>query len=201
MTWQDDDDDCCCDKAGTGLDPERQLLRKRRVITLLDSIDQAAAKRVCEDLRILESQNHDPIELVISTNGGGVLSMFAIMDMIAYVQKRGILVTGRVIGRAMSAGFNILQKCDRRVMSPHSYLMAHGAWGFSIGDIKDKQATLNWEKDIRDRMAHLVAERNTGADSKYHNPEFWRDLFTEDTPVFLSVDQAIEWGVVDEVER
>jgi ATP-dependent protease ClpP protease subunit len=78
--------------------------------------------------------------------------------------------------------------------------MAHGAWGWSIGDIKDKEAMLNWEKDVRNRMAHLVAGRNTGIAVQFHNPEYWRAMFTEDTPVFFSPEQALEQGLVDAVE-
>jgi len=183
-----------------GFDPERQLLRKQRTVLMVDHVDDALARRACEDIFLLTSLNSDPIKLIISTNGGSVLAMFTIIDSICHAQRAGILVEGYVIGRAMSAGFMILQKCDRRVMLSHGYLMAHGTWGFSAGDIKDKEAELNWEKDIRDKMSTLVAERNTSDDAKYHDSDFWRSMLTENTPVFLNATQAVEWGLIDEVE-
>lgn len=179
---------------------ERALLRKARKALLVDSIDDALAHKFAEEMTLMLAEDSEtPIEVAIGSNGGAVASMLSIMDAIKMAQLQGVAVTGKVVGRAMSAGFLILQKCDRRIMSEHGYLMAHGAWGFSLGDIKDKEAMLNWEKDVRDRMARLVAERNTSGTDKYRDPTFWRKLFTEDTPVFLDAEQSLEWGVIDEV--
>lgn len=183
-----------------GLRLERALLRRSRQVLLLDSIGDDSAHRLTEDVAIMLAESvEEPIEVIIGSNGGSVTSMLSIIDAIGIAQQRGVRVIGQVVGRAMSAGFLILQKCDDRIMTRYGYLMAHGAWGFSIGDIKDKEATLNWEKDVRNRMARMVAERNTSADRKYRSQEFWRELFTEDTPMFLDSDKASEWGLVDEV--
>lgn len=195
---RDDEEDDIETESVVTLDPERQALRGRRTVLMLEGIDNALAKRVCEDLFMLVAQSTKPIELIISTNGGSALAMSAILDMIEYVQHCGVKVTGRVLGRAMSAGFLILQKCDRRVMSRFGYLMAHGSWGLGVGDLKDKEAVFNWEKQVRDSMARLVAERNTSKDAKYRDVEYWKELFTEDTPVFMGAQLALERGVIDE---
>jgi len=183
-----------------GLRLERALLRKSRQVLLVDTVGDDSAHKIAEDIAIMLAEDTEaPIEVLIGSNGGSVTAMLTIIDSIGLAQRRGVHVVGQVIGRAMSAGFLILQKCNERLMSEHGYLMAHGAWGFTFGDIQDKEAMLNWEKDVRNLMSRLVAERNTSADEKYHDPTFWRKLFTEDTPVFLGIEKALEWGLVDEV--
>lgn len=184
-----------------GLRLERALLRKSRQALLLDKVTDDLAHRFAEDVALMVAEStEEPIAVLIGSNGGDVTAMLSIIDTIKLAQERGVTVIGQVLGRAMSAGFLILQKCNERFMSSHGYLMAHGAWGFTIGDIKDKEATLNWEKAVRDQMARLVAGRNTSEDEKYHDHTFWRKLFTEDTPVFLDAEKALEWGLVDEVD-
>lgn len=179
-------------------DLEREMLRAKRVLVMVDDVHDCLAMDLTEDLTLMVATSTEPVTLVIGSDGGDMMSMLTILDAIAYAQHEGVKFTGRVQGRAMSAAFIILQACDERVMTKTGYLMAHGQFSFSIGDIKDQEVNVTFSKRVRDKVAHLIAKRGKG---KYAEVDFWKKLLTENTPVFLDSDQALEWGVIDRVEE
>ncbi len=139
-----------------------------------------------------------PISLVINSQGGVVLGGFALLDEMAALQREaGVAIVGLVEGAAMSMGLTILQGCDRRIAGPNAILMAHGSHGVTAGDKKDRKAYDHLIEIMHRRMAKLYATRTAPAGGK--SEAEWLALFEEDTPVFLDAEEALAWGLVDEI--
>ncbi len=139
-----------------------------------------------------------PISLIINSPGGAVLGGFAVLDELALIRSQtDVEIVGVVEGHAMSMGLSILQGCDKRVAGPHSILMAHGSRSIAFGDMKDRRAHDRLIEIMHRRMAKLYAGRTAPAGGKTEAE--WLALFEEDTPVFLGAEEALAWGLVDEV--
>jgi len=172
---------------------------KRRVVYLDEFVGQDIATVLNQEFTLL-AETPEPIFIRISSNGGSVDSQMAIVDSIHCAQAAGCKVIGIVYGHSMSAAFSILQACDERKMGSSAILMIHGITAWTVGDLSDINAEqkllARWHKE----QAQLLADRSTApAGSKYKTVEFWLPILETNTPVYLFPDEALEWGVVDEV--
>lgn len=184
-------------------DFERMSLRDKRIIVIEGDIEEEMTQQVIEDMKILISENSDPIEIIISSDGGDVADGIAISDAIGAAVSKGIKVIGRVYGHAMSMAFLVLQECSERIASPRAWLMAHGCRtsGFREDDIKDSEAELKFMKGMRDQHASLIARRNTSTEARFHKPKYWLDVLESKTPQFWNAKEALVKGVIDKIEE
>lgn len=187
------------EKSNSYRDKLQTEMLKRRVLFLDEFVGPDIATTLNQELTLL-AEEHKPITLRISSNGGSVDSELAIVGSIRSAQAAGCVVTGHVFGHSMSAAFMVLQACDVRRMGRDAILMVHGITSWTVGDLRDINAEqkllARWHKE----QAQLLADRSTAlADSKYRTVEFWLTILESNTPVYLFPDEALEWGVVDEV--
>lgn len=170
------------------IDPTRMVV--------LDHDFDATMSRVRERLTQLATSDKDkPITLVISSFGGSVAGLQALMDRIHLLRQAGIKIHGYVEGYAMSAGLILLQACDRRIMGPHAKLMAHGITMTFMGgyDIEAMEARLAEAKKDTAWAARLFAAR-TGRDAAE-----WEAMMQSNDPVYYRAEEALALGLVDEV--
>jgi len=173
---------------------------KRREVYLDAYVDSELAVRMIREISLL-SETPGPITLRISSNGGSVESELAIVDSLRAAQHKGCTITGEVYGHSMSAAFEVLQACDVRRMGKNAILMVHGITSWTVGDLRDLNAEQKLLARLHRDQAAFHAERCTAADgSKYRTVEFWLEILESNTPVYLFPDEALAWGVVDEVE-
>jgi len=180
-------------KISVTYDQEREKLREQRTVILVDDINDDSVACLVDDLYILSAAGDGPITLIIGSDGGDVMAMLTALDAISYVRGKGIYVVGRVVGRAMSAAFVVLQACNMRQMSQNAFLMAHGISGFNLGVIKDQEANVRFLHRLRDMLSELLSKRGK------RDVDFWKKLLNESTPTFLDAKEAQEWGLIDEI--
>jgi len=131
---------------------------------------------------------------------GDVVAKLAVIDAIEDAQRKGCQLIGEVYGHSMSAAFMILQACDVRRIGRNAILMVHGITSWAGGDVKNIKAEQGLLEELQIRGAQDLASRSTAeAGSKYTTEEFWLTILADNTPVYLFPDQALEWGLVDEV--
>lgn len=172
---------------------------KRRTIYLDSRVDSCVAATLNRELGIL-AEEPGPITLRISSNGGSVESEMSIVDAINEAQVKGCKITGEVYGHGMSAAFMILQACDTRRMGRNAVLMVHGITSWTVGDLRDLEAETKLLQRMQIDGANMLANRSTASvDSKYCTAEFWLDILKANTAIYLFPDEALEWGMVDEV--
>jgi len=171
----------------------------QRTIHLDTDVDTDSASTLVLELAAL-SVTPEPIKLRISSNGGNVVSELAVIDAIRAAQHAGCELIGEVYGHGMSAAFMILQACDVRRMGANSVLMVHGITSWAMGDLKDIKAEQKMLTHLQIAGARLIAHRNTAPEGDEHTTEeFWIHILQDNVPVYLFPDEALEWGVVDEV--
>jgi ATP-dependent protease ClpP protease subunit len=60
---------------------------KTRTVLVSGAVDDKLAERTIEKLLILEAENHDPIRVLITSQGGHVDSGMAIHDMLRFIES------------------------------------------------------------------------------------------------------------------
>jgi ATP-dependent Clp protease protease subunit len=136
------------------------------------------------------------ITIFINSNGGDVSAGFAIMEMVYRLRREyQIPVTMIVTGVAYSMAAVVLQAASRRVMGELSTLMLHSPSWVLAG--KDAQIFQDYERladEYKRLIGRIFAER-TG----YKTPEWWIKFVYSARDHFLSAEECMKIGLVDEV--
>lgn len=167
-------------------------LLDKRVILVADSnedgVDDQMANRFLKAITILEHANHDPITIMLKSQGGCIFNGAAIYDAIALSPCH---VTIKVYGCAMSMGSTILQAGDERIMTPSSVLMMHdGTFGHEDTPLSFE----NWAvacKKLRQEMYKIFASR-TGKTVRYWEKKCQSDYI-------LTPAEALKEGLIDRI--
>jgi ATP-dependent Clp protease, protease subunit len=166
-------------------------LLKDRIIFLGTAIDDAVANLIVAQLLYLQMEDPDKdISLYINTPGGAVTSGLAIYDTIQFVKCD---VTTYCVGQASSMG-SLLLACGtpkKRFSLPHSRIMIHQPWGGAQGAASDISIQAKEILRMRRKLNELLAE-HTGQSFKKIEKDADRDFF-------MSADEAVEYGLIDEV--
>ena len=167
-----------------------RLLRER-VIFLVGPINDHSANLVMAQLLFLESENPDKdISLYINSPGGSVSAGLAIFDTMRFIKSD---VSTLCCGLAASMGAFLLaagQK-GKRFALPNSRIMIHQPLGGVSGQASDIEIHAREILFLRERLNSLLAE-NTGQPIEKIDRDTDRDNF-------LSVDDAVSYGLVDKV--
>ncbi len=166
-------------------------LLKERVIFLVGPIEDYMANLVVAQLLFLESENPEKdISLYINSPGGAVTSGLAIYDTMQFIQSD---VSTACIGQAASMGAVLLATgCkEKRFALPHSRIMIHQPLGGFQGQASDIDIHAREILRVRDELNQLLAD-HTGQKMSRIEKDTERDNF-------MSVEEAIEYGLIDSV--
>lgn len=169
-------------------------------VYFLREITDELAEHFSKAILVMASQRANrpdtPITLYINSGGGSVGAGIAIIEMMErmrHVYK--VTINTVVTGYAYSMGAIITQAGDKRTMGTLSTMMLHsGSWTLS-GDADtifhdyQKLAT-HYEQAISELFA-----RRTGK----HDAAWWRDYIYSGHERFLSANECMELGLVDEI--
>ena len=168
----------------------RQLL-EQRVIYLSAAIDQESARRVCQQLLILEAEDAKrPITLYINSPGGEVYSGFAILDMMDFVSADVITVAA-----GLSASMGTMMLCcgarHKRFALPNARVMIHQPLGGLQGVASDIAIEAKEILTIKERLIDILSQRSGQPREKIENDinrNYW-----------MSAAEAKAYGLVDHV--
>ena len=126
------------EEAESGAKQEGLVARMLETRTILVSgeVDEKLAERVISQLLILNGVSHDPIRVVISSQGGHVDSGFAIHDMMKFVESPVVTIGA---GWVASIGVPILLAADKpqRYSLPNTRYLLHQPSGGAGGQASD----------------------------------------------------------------
>lgn len=166
-------------------------LLKDRIIFLGTAIDNHVANLIVAQLLFLEAENPEKdINLYINSPGGDVMSGLAIYDTMQIIRPR---ISTICVGQAASMGALLLTAGAKgmRHCLPHSRVMIHqplgGFWGQASDVAIHAEEILKIKKSLNDIMA-----KHTGQPLARVEEDTDRDKF-------LTAQQAIEYGLVDQV--
>ena len=168
-------------------------LLKERIIFLGGPVEDDIANLIIAQLLFLDSEDPEKeISLYINSPGGVITSGLAIYDTMRYVRAP---VSTICTGIAMSMGAVLLAAGapGRRFALPHSRIMIHQGSGGFRGNTPDVFIQVKeMEQLVRTTQEILAAHTGQPMDKVIKDTD--RDLF-------LSPEQAVEYGIIDEVYK
>lgn len=166
-------------------------LLKERVVFVVGQIEDQMANLVVAQLLYLESENPEKdIHLYVNSPGGVVTAGMAIYDTMQFIQPQ---VSTICVGQAASMGAVLLAggAGGKRYCLPHSRMMIHQPLGGFQGQASDIDIHAREILSIRDKLNRVLAH-HTGQSVEQIEIDTERDRF-------LSGEQAVEYGLVDDV--
>jgi ATP-dependent Clp protease protease subunit len=166
-------------------------LLKERIVFLGTPIDDNVGNLIMAQLLHLESEDPEKdINLYINSPGGDITSLFAIYDTMQYIKPA---VSTIVMGQAASAAAVLVLAGTRgkRYALPHSRILLHQPHGGAEGQAVDIEIQAKEITRYRKLLEELIA-LHTGQPLEKVAKDTDRDFI-------LTADEAVEYGVVDEV--
>ena len=166
-------------------------LLKERVIFIVGPIEDQMANLVVAQLLFLESENPDKdIHLYINSPGGSVTAGLSIYDTMRFIKPD---VSTMCIGQAASMGAFLLSggTKGKRYILPNARTMIHQPSGGAQGQATDIEIQAKEILFLRERLNSLLAD-HTGQTMEVIERDTERDRF-------MSAEQSVEYGLVDEV--
>jgi ATP-dependent Clp protease protease subunit len=168
-------------------------LLKERVIFLVGPVEDYSANLVVAQLLFLEAENPDKdIHLYLNSPGGSVTAGMSIYDTMQFIKPD---VSTLCIGQAASMGALLLAggAKGKRFCLPHSRVMIHQPLGGFQGQASDvdihAREILRWRERLNDVLASHTGQPldRIAADTDRDN--------------FMGGDEAVEYGLIDQVLR
>ncbi|MGH2529577.1 MAG: ATP-dependent Clp protease proteolytic subunit [Actinomycetota bacterium] len=166
-------------------------LLKERIVFLGTPIDDAVGNLIMAQLLHLESEDPEKdINLYINSPGGDITSLFAIYDTMQYIKPD---VSTIVMGQAASAAAVLVLAGTKgkRYALPHSRILLHQPHGGAQGQAVDIEIQAKEMTRYRKLLEELIAQ-HTGQPLDRVAKDTDRDFI-------LTAEEAVEYGVVDEV--
>ncbi|MCH7711579.1 MAG: ATP-dependent Clp endopeptidase proteolytic subunit ClpP [Proteobacteria bacterium] len=166
-------------------------LLKERIIFLVGPVDDVVACLVAAQLLYLEAENpNKDISFYINSPGGAVTSGLAVYDTMQYIRPDVATVC---IGQAASMGSLLLASGakGKRYCLPNSRIMIHQPSGGIQGQATDIEIQAKEILALRSRLNNIYASC-TGQPLEVIEKAVDRDKF-------LSPEEALEFGMIDEV--
>ena len=131
---------------------------KTRTVLVNGPVDQKLAEKVMGQLLILDADNHDPIRVMITSQGGHVDSGFAIHDMLRFIESDVITIGA---GWCASIAVPILFGApkERRFSLPHTRFLLHQPSGGAGGQATDIRIEAEEILKVRERLNPLIVAR------------------------------------------
>lgn len=166
-------------------------LLKDRIVFLGSAIDDQVANSIVAQLLFLAAEDPDKeISLYINSPGGVTTAGFAIYDTMQFIKPP---VHTICVGMAASfAAILLLSGAKgKRFALPSSEIMIHQPHGGAQGQASDIAISAKRILDTRARLNKIASER-TGQPLERIEKDMDRDYF-------LSAQEALEYGIIDEV--
>jgi ATP-dependent Clp protease protease subunit len=166
-------------------------LLKERIVFLGTPIDDNVGNLIMAQLLHLESEDPDKdINLYVNSPGGDITALFAIYDTMQYVKCD---VSTTVMGQAASAAavLALAGAKGKRFALPHSRILLHQPHGGAQGQAVDIEIQAREMTRYRQLLERLISEHTGQTLEKVSNDT--------DRDYILTAQEAVEYGVVDEV--
>ena len=164
-----------------------------RIVFLGEAIDDRVANVVVAQLLFLESQDAErDIFLYFNSPGGSITDGMAIYDTMQYVRAP---VNTICIGQAASMGAVLLAagaKGKRRIL-PHARVLIHQPLGGARGQAADIEIQAKEIGRLRKELNDILVTHTSQT--------YERILKDTDRDYIMTADEAVTYGIVDEIIR
>jgi ATP-dependent Clp protease protease subunit len=165
-----------------------------RVAGLFGDIDEKKAEELIYAMLLLSNEGPEDIDLILSSVGGSALEMFAIYDVMRFLrEKMDISTTG--IGKVMSAAVILLASGTKgkRRCGRHCRLMIHAVISGTQGSLHDLRTEMGEVEYTQDKYISALAQETDLTEEQI------REIFSKNVNTYLSAEEALEYGIIDEI--
>lgn len=188
---EDDEEEEEEEPRGEEDDKLQEKILKTRTILVSEAISDDLAKKVYQQLLVLESESKEkPVTIIINSPGGEADSGFGIYDMLRFVE---VPVRTIVAGLCASAAVMVFLAGDKgqRFTLPNSRFLLHQPSSQSYGQASDLKIASEEIIRLRARYNKIVSAV-TGKPIEQINVDADRDFW-------LTAEEAHEYGLVEAV--
>ncbi len=167
------------------------MLLKERIIMLFTPIDDVVANTIVAQLLYLEREDPErDISMYIQSPGGSITAGLAIYDTMQLIRPQ---VSTICVGMAASMATILLSSGakGKRYALPHSTVHMHQASSGVQGQATDMMIQAKETMRLQDIIKDIIV-KNTGQSVERVTHDMDRDFY-------LNADQAVEYGLIDEV--
>jgi ATP-dependent Clp protease protease subunit len=178
-------------------------LLKDRIVMLDTDVNEHTASSIVAQMLFLEAESPEKdILFYINSPGGSVTAGLAIYDTMQFIRPD---VSTIVLGQACSMGSFLAMSGakGKRLVLPESRTMIHRVSSGTPGtrgsvhvqelQFEDAVRAMGESKRLNERLTELYVKHNTQGKT-------YEELFeTMKFDTFLSAQEAVEWGLADEV--
>ena len=168
-------------------------LLKERIVFLNGEVNDAVSNSKCAQLLFLEAEDSDSdINFYINSPGGVVTAGMAMYDTMQYINPD---VSTIVMGQAASMGSLLAQAGapGKRFLLPRSRTMIHQPSGGAKGMASDIEIQYKEIERMKKELTDIYVKHN----SKGKTYEEFEAGMDRDN--FLTAQEAIDWGLADEI--
>jgi ATP-dependent Clp protease protease subunit len=171
---------------------EAVFARMLKIRTLLVSgeIDHDVADRAITQLLILDADSHDPIRVIISSQGGHVDSGYAIHDVLRYIESPIVTIGA---GWVASIAVPILLSAEKgkRYSLPNTRFLLHQPSGGAGGQASDIRIAAEEILKLRARLNQLIADETGNTAEKVGEDS--------DRNFWMSAEEALAYGLIAKI--
>lgn len=131
------------------------------------------------------------IEVIFSSPGGSIFDGMELFDFLVDLGQYGAVTTGGA-GMAASMAGILVQAGTRRYVTRECWFLIHRAAFLAMGKTYEIEDRVDLIKRIEDRIISIFTDRSTLTARKIRRNWERKDWW-------LSSDECLEWGLVDEV--
>jgi ATP-dependent Clp protease protease subunit len=167
-------------------------LLKIRTAIVAGQVDESLAEKLVAQLLILDGDSHEPIRVIVTSQGGHVDSGYAIYDVLRCIESPVITIAaGWVVNIAVAILMGAEKK--RRYSLPNTRFLLHQPSGGAGGQASDIRIAAEEILKLKDRLNRLIAEE-TGKSL---------ELVAEDCDrnFWMSAEDALEYGIIGKIVR
>jgi ATP-dependent Clp protease protease subunit len=168
-------------------------LLKERIVFLNGEVNDAVSNSICAQLLFLEAEDPDAdISFYINSPGGVVTSGMAMYDTMQYIKPD---VSTIVMGQACSMGSLLAQAgtAGKRKILPNARHMIHQPSGGAGGQATDMEIQVREILEMKRNLTQIYVNHNSRGKT-------FEDLAKDlERDYFLSAQEALEYGLVDEI--
>jgi ATP-dependent Clp protease protease subunit len=163
---------------------------KTRTVLVSGAIDDKVAEKTIAQILILDAENHDPIRVMITSQGGHVDSGFAIHDVLRFIESPITTIgAGWVASIAVPILFGAPK--ERRYSLPNTRFLLHQPTGGAGGQASDIRIEAEEILKVREKLNALIS-LETGQDLE-------RVARDSDRNFWMDAEQAKEYGLIGKV--
>ena len=163
-----------------------------RVIGLFQEIDESKTEEIIYGLKLYQIESSQDIEFYISSPGGVASDMFAVYDFMRVVRETTPIATYG-LGKVMSAAVLLLAAGTKgkRKVAKNCRVMIHSIIAGSSGAINDLKNEMKEIQEIQSIYIDCLCQETKFTKEKL------KELFAQNVNIYLSAEEAVEYGIAD----